>query len=361
MQRTRHEWISNLAAQSGVFAEMQLETIVENANLDTDAFNLANCDAHCRLITRAVDDLITNNPRPKDRVRDLTCNLINRHTYGAFAELAAYDWLARCNVRITPQVEMSPSDVLAMNGSTLDGKITHCGVYFDVKAFGSNGRLAQRLRERLEEEIPGEKVLVEELWDLSFDAFSELIKSASNIAIELKQTRMVQKGRLHIRLEADKPVMVSSRHVDPYHLARENGLFPFRDAKQFTRNHPFILIFVVHPWFNSLSIHNDFASVDTVFTRSLARRAFMQFSNDLRSLDLICRNVPSSVTLADAARLLSGIFFVNVWPLGADPAITYTMPSWLYSNPRAMHRLTNLSLFRVNNCTNIDYFADDDY
>jgi hypothetical protein len=159
--------------------------------------------------------------------------LIKRNTYGAFAELAAYDWLTRCYVKIATQVAMDSSDVLATKGSTLDGKIEHGGVYFEVKAFGSNGRLAQRLK-RLEVEILDEEVLIEESWGLSFETFEDLIMSASGIATELRQNRMVQKGRLHIRLEPKKPVTVSMRQVDPYCLAKENALFPFNDAKQFT-------------------------------------------------------------------------------------------------------------------------------
>jgi hypothetical protein len=124
------------------------------------------------------------------------------------------------------------------------------------------------------------------------------------------------------------------REFDPYRLAKENALFPFKDAKQFTRNNPFILIFVVHPWFNALSLHRDFNGGGTTFTRSLARRAFMQFSNDSTPLNSVCEGVPSDVTLGDASRLLSAIFFVNVWPLEAEPAISYTLPSWLYLNPR---------------------------
>jgi hypothetical protein len=176
---------------------------------------------------------------------------------------------------------------------------------------------------------------------------------------------MVSKGRLRIRLVPKQPVTVSMRHADPYCLAKENALLPFKYAKQFTRNKPFILIFVVHPWFNAGSIHIDFAGVDTAFTRSLARRAFMQFSTDSTCLNSICPDVPSGVTLADASRLLSAIFFVNVWPLEADPTITRPMPSWLYLNPRATHRLTRgyLNPFRANNRlgTYIDDFADDDY
>jgi hypothetical protein len=358
MLRTRHEWIGKLAAESGVVAGMRLETDIGNADLDTDALNFANCDARCRLITRTIDKLVTHNFSSKS-ARDLLGNLINRNTFGAFAELAAYDWLTRCYVKIATQVTMDSSDVLATNGSTLDGKIEHGSVYFDVKAFGSNERLAQRLKERLEVEILDEQVLIEGSWDLSYETYEELIRSAPGLATDLRQNRMVQKDRLRIRLEPKKPVTVSMREGDPYCLAKENALYPFKYAKQFTRNNPFILILVVDPLFNGGWIHSDFAGMDTAFTRSLARRAFMQFSSDSTLLDPIGRSVPSDVTLGEASRLLSAIFFVNVWPLQANPT------SWLYLNPRATHRLMpgSLNLFRANNPndTYIDDFAHDDY
>lgn len=367
--RTTHEWVRKLAAQSDLIAAMQLETKLRNADLNMDALNLANCDAHCTLVTRAIGELLTNNLSSQKNAQNLLCNLIAREPYGAFAELAAYDWLIRCHVRIATQVPMTASEVLGTKGSTLDGKIEHISTYFDVKAFGFNGQWAQRLKERLtellEKEIPDEQVLIEESWDLSSETFEDLIHAAQNIAVELKQKRMLRKGRMRIRLEAKRPVTVSERTVEPYRLARENALYPFSDAKQFTRNSPFILIFLVHPWFNALSIHNDFAGVDTMFTRSLARRAFMQFSEDSTPLTSIAKDVPAAVTLADASRLLSAIFFVNVWPKEADPSITYAMPSWLYLNPRATHRLTQGSVapFRAQspNSTYVDDFANDDY
>jgi hypothetical protein len=356
--RTRHEWINSLAAECDALAGMRLDTTIENACLPPEAIALANCNAHCDLIRRSVNKL-TNPPQSKGHVRELVADLVQRKTYGAFAELAAYEWLARCNVLIEPQVRMTASDVLAANGSTLDGKITRRDIYFDVKAFGSIGRLANRLRERLQQEITDEdeQVLVDGSWHSSFDLFNELITSAPSIAVELRQKRLVRRDHLHIRLEPKKPVTVSSHDCDAYRLAKENALYPYRDAQQFTRDKPFVLILPVHPWFDAGSLHGVFAGEGEKFTRSLARRAFMQFSNDVTPLRSICpRAVPANTTLADASRLLSGMFFVNVWPLEA-------MPSWLYSNPRATHPLTDLRLFCSNNPnkTYIDFFADDDY
>ena len=361
----RHEWIAKLAGDSSVIAAMRVKSVVKDAPLEKDGFNLANSDAHCELVARACEGLVTSGASTHDAARDLLRNLIGRNTYGYFAELAAYEWLMRCGVRIQTQIAMTPKDVLASNGSTLDGKFKHDGTHFDVKAFGFNGRMAGLLKEKLEASFPGEQVLIEESWELSTETFSDLLKSSSDIAKKLSTDRIFREGRVQIRLVPKAPVTISMIERDPYHLAKENALYPFRDAKQFTRNGPFILIFVVHPWFNALSIHNDFAGEDTKFTRSLARRAFMQFSNDPSSLQPVCGGVAANVTMAEACRLLSAIFFVNVWPLDADPSIDYIMPSWLYINPRATHRLTHVSLrvFRANNPhgTHIDDFADDDY
>jgi hypothetical protein len=361
--RTCHEFIAALAEQSAAIAAMALHNRMIDATLGGDAFNLANCAAHRRLIARAVDGLISNGFSSVDNVTNLVANVLRESsTYGAFAELAGYEWFMRFHMRIQTHTLLSASDVLGTSGSTLDGRIEHGGAYFDIKAFGFHGYLANRLKERLEKELPGEQVFVEESWDVSYAAFSQLISDAPVIAAELKQKRFLRKGRLHLRIGVSTPVTVSSRLVEPYLLAKENALYPFVDAHQFTRHHPFILLFVFHPWYNFGAIHNDFGGVDTCFTRSLARRAFMQFSQDTKLLSTVCTKADPTATLADAARLLSAIFFVNVWPEDADPAVQ-RLPTWLYLNPRATHRYILVGPFRSINIhgTKIDDFSDDDY
>ncbi len=265
----------------------------------------------------------------------------------------------------TTQVKLTSSEVLSKNESILDGHIEFYDSYFDTKAFGFHGHLAQRLKERIAEEIKDENILIEESWDLSYEEFEKLIKSAKDIAARLRYERMVQFGHLRIRLESKRAVSVSSRIIEPYLLARENALYPFKFAKQFTRDKPFILVFIIHPWFNGNAIGRDFAGTDTQFTRSLARRAFMQFSADTTPAISICQTVHSDITLAEASRHLSAIFFVNVWPVDADPNISHPMPSWLYLNPRATHRITRGQLHCYQSInphgTYIDDFADDNY
>jgi hypothetical protein len=362
---TMGDWLAELAVQSPFVADLGIDALANPADpLNEDALNLANCPAHCRLIAKAVEGLIAAPVNASaDYVRDLLLDLIQRNTYGAFAELAACEWLNRCYVRFQPQVEMTPADVLGANGSTLDGKMW-AGPYFDVKAFGFTGRTARRLEERLQVEFPNDQVVVFGSWDIALATFQQLIEDRAAIAATLRATRYFKHGPLEIQLRQRQPVTVSSRMIEPYRVARENAKCALEDAQQFTRNAPFVLLYVIHSWFNAGVIHNDFAGMDTTMTRALARRAFMQFSTDLTPLADVCDSAAPGTTMQEASRLLSGIFFVNVWPQDADPSAR-RLPSWLYLNPRATHRLSlnTLSLFRNENPhgTYIDDFADDDY
>jgi hypothetical protein len=192
-------------------------------------------------------------------------------------------------LKITTQVRMTRADILGANDATIDGLVDHCGFYFDIKAFGFHGHLAKRLKERLESELPGERVYLEESWDLSIDLFSRLIRDARNIAEELKAKRFKQIGVMYIRVKAAEPINISGRLISPYLLAQENASYPFRSANQFTRNAPFALIFVIHRWFNDSAIFTNFAGNDIAFARAFARRAFMQFTHDSRPLNMVCK------------------------------------------------------------------------
>ena len=183
--------------------------------------------------------------------------------------------------------------MLGANGSTLDGKMW-AGPYFDVKAFGFTGRTARRLQERLQHEFPNDQVVVFGSWDIALGTFQQLIQDTSSIAATLRANRYFKQGPLEIQLRQKQPVTVSSRLVEPYRLAHENAKCSFEDAQQFTRNAPFVLLYVIHPWFNAGVIHKDFAGTDTTLTRSLARRAFMQFSQDPTLLADVCERPPQA-------------------------------------------------------------------
>jgi hypothetical protein len=94
------------------------------------------------------------------------------------------------------------------------------------------------------------------------------------------------------------------REIDLALRAQENPDYAFRYPKQFARQKPFFLFFVIHPWLSG-SLHQNFiGSVDT-FTRSFAYRTFTHFRADHRAV--------FDITMGEASRLLSGIVFINAW------------------------------------------------
>ena len=88
----------------------------------------------------------------------------------------------------------------------------------------------------------------------------------------------------------------------------------------------------------------------------------MQFTHDTQPLNTICKQVSPGATLADAAKLLSAIIFINAWP-DAHKLGRETMPSAVYLNPRALHPLGyRASLFKsINPNILTEDFIHDDY
>lgn len=120
-----HRMIQKLASESGLIAAMRLETTIENFPLGAEAFHLANSEAHCCFVGRAINDLVTSGALSAGNASKLLGDLVGRNTYGSFSELAVYDWIARCHVMFETQVTLGPDEVLGIKGSTLDGRIKH--------------------------------------------------------------------------------------------------------------------------------------------------------------------------------------------------------------------------------------------
>jgi len=76
-------------------AQMGLESNLHDGALDADAYKLANCDAHSRLIARSIENLLVRHASTSRGAEKLLCDLIGGQTYGKFAEIAAYEWLGR--------------------------------------------------------------------------------------------------------------------------------------------------------------------------------------------------------------------------------------------------------------------------
>ena len=123
MIETTHQWLARLENESAHLASLNCRLSDPDKRLDYDGFNLANCDAHCRLIIRGIESVLNSANRPTTIAKNLLRTLLHRGTYGAFAEIAAYEWLARCHMSYIPQVLLTSTEVLSKKGSVIDGKM----------------------------------------------------------------------------------------------------------------------------------------------------------------------------------------------------------------------------------------------
>lgn len=314
---TRHQWIDKLEKLIPEIRPLQLHRkkdavyAVERSGMrsypDADAYNFSNSADHDVLVQRAVRSLLKRTD--ENSVGHLLDELTSRKTYGAFSELAAYDWLDNAGITFTPQVKLEPEDVVNPNGSILDGQMELAGqvVYFDVKGFGFIDHKLERLRERLEKNFPGETVATEGVVSVSLQEVQDLLEAGFHqLVTELESLGRAQRGTLRFTRRPKSGVMFSESEHDPRRLAEENRAYAMRDRGQFTRQSPFVLFYIIHPWFSQGMLHQNFGGFVDEFTRSFAELTFKSFEQDTTP----CEGIPKS----EIMRLLSAVAFINVWP-----------------------------------------------
>lgn len=361
MPQTRHAWIDVLEALSPRLKALDLKSSLEDfpywdaatkTVLDADAYNLSSCDTHNANLARWIEVLGQQGVGDAQLMKHVT-DLTKRNTYGAFAELSAYGFLLDNDIEFDIQVAMPGTDILNPNGSDLDGRLTiSSDVFFDVKAFGLQEYLSNRLNSLLSKQFPADFVAIEGSADVGITDLRRLLggKDFTDVVSELGTERKARRGSLEIRLLAPRQVQMTVTTANPYELAQNHAEYAFNFAKQFVRAKPFILIFVIHPWLGGNRLSTNFAGDADVFTRSLARRTFMQFESDTTPL--------FGTTRGDVARLLSGLLFIDTWPLP-----THKPEHRLFLNPHAtnpMPEMTRHHLEMIRDLS-VDDFQYDTY
>lgn len=316
---TRIQWLKELELISNVIHGYGLSGTLKDAIyvdrtgakpefLDSDAYNVANSDPHNLIVKESVDALQGKMPEPA--IRALLGELTFRKTYGAFSEVMAYKWFGDAGVPFAGQVPATKLDVVNPNGSTLDGEVTLADgtkSYFDVKGFGFIAHKIMLLQKRLEDKLTGHSVLIEGDWNLSIDALQDLHESGfSKLLGELQTAGGATRAPLQFRAQKQQRITISSHAVEPLKLAQENREYPLRFAGQYARNKPFMLVFVIHPWFSQGELHQNFGNFVDIFTEELARLAFQSFAQD--------QTQEMGMARAELTRLLSGLVFLNGWP-----------------------------------------------
>jgi hypothetical protein len=359
MLKTTHALIRELEIRSTQIAAMGLTASLPDTALTGELINLANRSADLDRMAHAINALIqaahVSFADAEAMVRNL---VVERHFYGSYCELGAYEWLHRNHAAFDAQVNMTGANVLNLNGCTIDGKFRSCDEYFDIKAFGLQAYVAEMFRKALEQRLVGLNVTIDgsmdvAVKDIDTHAFGQLLALAQKLKGGGSET--IAQLNWTIRARSPQHIVLSEHTIDPYRLARENRYYPFKTAGQFTRNAPFLLIFAYAAQFNQGLVVNFVGSTD-ITLRALARRVFIELTSDPTPANQFDRKVAQGMQIAQAAKLISGLLFLN---LDNDDA-------WLFLNPRATHSLTKYHVaqifdFSAPNSLGIDDFADDNY
>jgi hypothetical protein len=355
-----NEWITALAAQSTTVMKISKKNDLEDVSYvdasgenitAVDAYNFANDHNHTAAFSRSFNSLNAmgaSDASLKKLVTDLT---LGRNTGGAVSELLAYLWLV--DHQIPFQIQVSSNNVLNPNGSELDGKITVLSdVFFDIKTFGFQEVLAERLRRRLEKDISGTWIAIEGSWDVSVELLGDLLaQDYQGLLSTLKKELTAQRGKLLFVKRNKTAVQISHHTANPYMFAEENAAYAFRYANKFCRSDPFILLFTYHPWLGATSLNTNFVGSAETFTRALARRTFIQFLND-------CSTV-LGVTKAEASTLISAIAFLNISYISDDVGKLPSQVLWLYLNPNAKNPVHSLVVDHMRLAKPYDIAVDD--
>lgn len=356
---TRHEWMDVLASKSSVIAKLDLKRLTSNDVYkikgqkicdNKDAFNFANSDEHNGMIARLVEYLASRGAS-KELIQKLIVDLTSRNTYGSFCELAAYEFLRKGNHDFEVQVPLGGADILNPNGADLDGLIKLPErLLFDIKAFGFNEHLVTLLTERLSDDLKPGTVTAEDSWDIPVALLFDLLgKDYKTLLDELRAHNQARRAAVRFVLRPPARMRVTTRVDSSERLADQNPDYAFRYAKQFARNEPFFLFFVIHPWFSGISKHHNFGGATDRFTKRFACGTFQNYLNDTHPI--------FDLTMGAVSKLLTGIVFINAWE-GDPPA---PLPRYrCFLNKFAINRLpssaiTNLaapygSLIEVLDC-----------
>ena len=209
---------------------------------------MANDSDDLDRVGNTIEELIESGrlsrPDAESMVRDLANN---QNFYGNYCELRVYSWLHCQGARFSTQIQLTGTDVLNPNGCVIDGLFDYSQVYFDIKAFGFLEYVVENFRTALENNLPGMMVTIDGSMDVSVkDIERHAFPQVSALAEKLQEDCHQKISQLNWEIRANPRQLGSTSFqetvIDPFRLAEENRHYPFKSARQFTRNAPFLLI-----------------------------------------------------------------------------------------------------------------------
>ncbi|MGA2296074.1 MAG: hypothetical protein ABSG15_00815 [FCB group bacterium] len=284
----------------------------------------------------------------------------NKNWRGAFAELAAYDYLNSDILNhknyivtpIRPNITLPNTKSFAFelgkHKANLDGYVEDCPMYFDVKCFKDNvTEILEGIYKDLKKYIGINDlhITAEYELDISYDDFKfkrtkllEELKSQLNITT--KKTYISSKviPNLTYRILWCSGIMTAVRTFEPFRYAKNYHKTIFNYSDKFIKDKPTVIVLVVFPWYNMIDSY--FTGDNIKFYRAFSRRVFCQYKLDTTKFNSFNSSFTGNQTLYEVSKHLSGIIFLEDNTVeGTNPNDT-NIKSFIYLNPNAIKPIT---------------------
>jgi hypothetical protein len=288
---------------------------------------------------------------------------------GAFSEITAYDYFnfvlpkghrdttALINLDETIDGSFTYKCESGEKGpANLDGRFNMFGIYFDVKAFKDN---VQDILDTVFKKVnnnPGRenlKLVPEYSYNVHYNELSAKMNSlieelVSAFTPETRKSfyRSNILPEYSFRAIWGSGSVSTERVYNPNEIADKYHLGTFRYYDKFTKDAPFILVYVVFPWFYMTSI--EFRDPDKTLYARYSRDVFCNYTSSLRTMNSIIKEFQGPSTIGDISKAISAILFIE------DKSINLTSQdestktnAILYLNPYARQSIANTEFVRT--------------
>ncbi|HFL3266424.1 TPA: hypothetical protein ACG3I4_002373 [Clostridioides difficile] len=371
---TRKELLDRLENNSVNIKNMNLE-IKKSRKEDNlkdfyNLFNQFNDEDYLMAIKETMDYFIEKkwDNVAKKLISDIINSTGNR---GSFFELMGYYWFIKNRIRFSPQIEISEEECFKRNKYDADGIIEEGSIVFDIKTFGTGTSIINDFEKLLNDKIRRERKISGYFCYVSGDLSQgdekvqkDCFKKVDEIIEELLKHKTydsyiykIPKIGLELRMEPSNVRYYSPiSELDIYKWAKENEFCFMKDASQFTRQKPYVLIALFDKYSNRI-IHTNKNYYNNLILRTLCRRIFMNLPN-INSKKLIDfdKKAVEDITIAEVSKKISGIIFM-------DSSNNFKESIYTYINPNADNKLKNYQvdiIFKQNGAY-IDDFKYDNY
>lgn len=131
---------------------------------------------------------------------------------------------------------------------------------------------------------------------------------------------------------------ITEHGYNPERHASQLHLDVFGHMDKFVRDRPFVLVYVIFPWFNN--VINDFGDANRRFYRSLARRVFCQYRYSTRPASTYASKFSGTQSLWDLSQDIAAIAFLEDKSILGNTATKSKVHAFWYLNPNARNPIS---------------------